>query len=110
MTAEHSCLRTRQELDGLLKDYNALVREDGTIPPKATIMFNQAFEKGSEDDPKCKRCGKFIAEHPNAATSSLTISPKCWKLSIVFKEGARCLELRKKVFLHAQECYAYTPQ
>ena len=67
MTAERSCLRTQQELDGWLKDYNALVRKDGTIPPKATttFMFNQIFVKGSEDYPKCK-CGKCIAEHPNA--------------------------------------------
>ena len=75
MTAEVSCLRTQQQLDGLLKDYNALVRKDGTIPPMATttFMFNQTFVKGSEDDPKCK-CGKFIREHPNAASSHTTSS------------------------------------
>ena len=72
MTASSAvCLILQETLFGLLKDYNALVREDGTIPPKATttFMFNQTFEKGSEEDPKCKRCGKFIAEHPNNSSA-----------------------------------------
>ena len=66
MLASAVCLLSQETLFGLLKDYNALVREDGTIPPKATIMFNQTFEAGSEEDPKCKRCGKYIAEHQSA--------------------------------------------
>ena len=66
MLASAVCLCTQETLDGLLKDYNALVREDGTIPPKptTTFVFNQTFEAGSEEDPKCNCCGKFIAEHP----------------------------------------------
>ena len=71
MLASAVCLCTQETLDGLLKDYNALVREDGTIPPKptTTFVFNQTFEAGSEEDPKCNCCGKYIAEHQSAEAS-----------------------------------------
>ena len=97
MLASAVCLGTREMLDGVLKYYNALVREDGTIPPKATttFVFNQIFEAGRELKPKCNCCGKYIAEHQSAGkpVSALLM----WKVEGALPAWRRIIGLREKV-------------
>lgn len=89
------CKLTQETLFGLLKEYFAMIPDDGKISTKATMFFNQNFEEGSEADPKCKRCSKFAGEHrsnddkapepPSYLTRSMREAKKTFELNVAKK-------------------------
>ena len=86
-----------QELKKKRKKLEEQLETKGISAEERLLIRQQIITIGQE----------ITALYNSQAGATSAAAPKCWKLSIVFKEGARCLELRKKVFLHAQECYAY---
>jgi hypothetical protein len=76
------CNHTIESLSDQLKEYNALFLKSDVDPGKLKFIFNQTFEPGTEDDPKCKRCNNFIANHPAQAETGI-------------KETSRALEAMK---------------